>query len=157
METILTTAHIDPAIRFTSKYEKRDSGCWHWTAGSSIMARTNNRIWRYGWFRPGGKAQHVLAHRWAYETYNGLIPPGMVIDHLCRNTLCVNPAHLEAVTVQENLARGDNANLRKTHCKRGHLFDIANTYISGGGGRYCRKCKAWHQRNRNRRLKAETI
>ena len=34
-----------------------------------------------------------------------------------------------------------DANKRKTHCKRGHPFDTANTYLSKNG-RACRKCKA---------------
>jgi hypothetical protein len=136
-------------LRFAAKYAKLPDGCWQWSGASSVMSKTQNREWRYGWFRPGGRATHILAHRWSYEAHREKIPAGKVIDHLCRNTLCVNPDHLEPVTVKVNLNRGANANARKTHCKRGHLFDADNTYIGVRGTRFCRKCKAWHQRRYN--------
>lgn len=46
-----------------------------------------------------------------YELLVGPIPPGLQIDHLCRNKICVNPAHLEPVTHRENLMRGKGAKL----------------------------------------------
>jgi hypothetical protein len=49
---------------------------------------------------------NVRAHRIAYEMTKGLIPEGLVIDHLCRVHCCVNPDHLEAVTQLENVRRG---------------------------------------------------
>ncbi|MGH9151353.1 MAG: HNH endonuclease [Acidimicrobiales bacterium] len=36
-------------------------------------------------------------------------PEGLTLDHLCRDRRCVNPAHLEPVTVAENLRRGHRA------------------------------------------------
>ena len=90
------------------------------------------------------RRNHLLAHRLAYEHWRGLIPPALVLDHLCRNPSCVNPNHLEAVPQIENLRRGHNvvSNRRReqTHCKRGHPFDEANTYVRHG----CRNCRACH-------------
>lgn len=85
----------------------------------------------------------VLAHRIAYEKYKGKIPQGYVIDHLCRNGLCVNPEHLEAVSNVENIMRGNGAcakNSRKTHCKRGHELIPENIYNRVNGKRDCRLC-----------------
>ena len=82
--------------RFES-YVERDGllGCWLWTGG------TNGQ---YGELRVGQKI--AKAHRVAFEMYVGPIPAGLEVDHLCRNTRCVNPAHLEPVTKAENVRRG---------------------------------------------------
>lgn len=86
------------AERFWSKVD-RDGGpdcCWPWLA-----ARANG----YGKFYVDGRM--VRAHRFAYELLVGPIPEGLVLDHLCAVTFCVNPAHLEPVTQRENARRGD--------------------------------------------------
>lgn len=85
------------------------------------------------------------AHRWSYREHVGPIPPGMQIDHVkargCVYNHCVNPAHLEAVTLEENLRRQRE---HKTHCKNGHLLDEANARIDARGYRVCRACcRAW--------------
>jgi hypothetical protein len=51
------------------------------------------------------KGQSKWAHRVSYELHNGPLRPGYTIDHLCFNTACVNPEHLEQVTQEENFAR----------------------------------------------------
>lgn len=77
--------------------------CWVWTGAKSSKG--------YGHFkRPGGMGApnggaYVSTHRWAYETEVGPITEGLELDHLCRNTLCVRPDHLEQVTRRENLNR----------------------------------------------------
>jgi hypothetical protein len=50
-------------------------------------------------------------YRRYYEQAKGPIPDGLVIDHLCRVSLCVNPDHLEAVTEAVNVQRGNLAKL----------------------------------------------
>lgn len=84
-----------------------------------------------------------MAHRRSYQLFVGPIPQGLVIDHLCRNRWCVNPAHLEPVTHRVNLLRGDTQTRRhaeQTHCVHGHPFDAANTY-RWRGSRVCRTCR----------------
>jgi hypothetical protein len=89
--------------RFWSKVEKHDEdcpcckGCWHWTAYCDRAG--------YGqYFVKTGTSQQK-AHRVSYIALVGPIPDGLQIDHLCRVKGCVNPAHLEPVTNQENVIR----------------------------------------------------
>ena len=119
-----------PAQRFWSKVEFTEF-CWLWQA-------SNNGI-GYGKFHASGgrNASAVYSHRWAYEFCVGPIPQGLTIDHLCRVTNCVNPDHLEPVTIRENILRGPGA---KTHCLRGHEFTPDNTMVRAGA-RWCRKCQ----------------
>lgn len=85
------------AIRLWRRVEERESGCWEWTGAlSSGYGRIHHS--------PG---RLVYTHRLAYELLVGPIPEGMDLDHLCRNTKCCNVAHLEPVTRQVNLLRGE--------------------------------------------------
>lgn len=102
------------------------TGCWLWKG---------NLNQEYGYFI-GGRA-----HRISYEHWNGSIPNGLQLDHLCRNRNCVNPQHLEAVTLRENLIRGISANKIKTHCPHGHEYTEENTYITPKGKRKCVICR----------------
>ncbi len=71
--------------------------CWSWTGAVHGKG--------YGHFtvRP---TVVVKAHRWSYEHEVGPIPEGLWIDHLCRNTSCVRPSHLQAVEPLLNYYRG---------------------------------------------------
>jgi hypothetical protein len=142
--------------RFWSKVERVEGdSCWKWLGGKNSQ--------KYGAFFIDGR--NWPAHRISYELVVGEIPEGLVLDHLCRNTSCVNPAHLEPVTNAENVLRGEGvtaANRRKTHCPMGHPYSEPNTGVSAGK-RYCRACRAVRQkanqeqrnaRQRERRRKA---
>ena len=106
-----------------------------------------------GYTKMGLCGQTLLTHRVAYEAYVGPIPDGLQIDHLCRQTACCNPDHLEPVTCRENLLRGDTrtaAQAAATHCKRGHPYDEANTYTRHDrpGVRGCKACRnSWRKRS----------
>lgn len=124
-------------------FSKVDAGgvCWEWTAGLNARG--------YGVFGVG-RRQNSYAHRWAYMHLVGPIPDGLTLDHLCRNTRCVNPDHLEPVTRAENNRRAHP--LWET-CKRGH--DLADSYVRKNGSRMCRKCHADNERRRKARLPRE--
>ena len=77
------------------------------------------------------------------------VPDGLVIDHVCRNRRCVNPKHLEAISNQENIDRGQVGARRRTHCSHGQPFDEANTVYRRNDkgqvkGRDCRTCGEIH-------------
>lgn len=88
----------DPDERFIAKVTvDHQSGCFVWNACKGANG--------YGQFGLGGKCgPRATAHRWAYERYVETIPDGLVLDHLCRNPSCVNPDHLEPVTVASGAA-----------------------------------------------------
>ena len=97
--------------------------------------------------RKDGVRTTFRAHRLVYERHVGPIPEGLTIDHLCRNRSCVNPAHLEPVTVLENTLRGNglaSVNAKKTHCIHGHEFTSDNTYLHIRRERRERSCKECH-------------
>ncbi len=122
--------------RFWSKV--RDvGGCWVWTAA---IRKTDG----YGVFNAMGKI--VPAHRYAYEEMRAEVPPGLVLDHLCRNRACVNPWHVEPVTDAVNIARGQAPTIllrASGKCKRGHELSPRS------GGQYCLTCNATRMRNRS--------
>ncbi len=118
--------------------------CWLWIGSVQV---------RGGYGRTadprGDQGKRVLAHRLSYELTVGPIPPGKTLDHLCRVTRCVNPAHLEPVTDVENVLRGEGApakNARKVSCKYGHPLDSSNTIERADGNRECRSCSRELQR-----------
>ena len=123
-----------PLERFWTKFQKMPSGCWEWQG-----YRDRDGYGQFNVYR----RQRMQAHRYSYEMIVGPIPDGLQIDHLCRNTSCVNPAHLEPVTCQVNLLRGETfqaKNAVKTHCPRGHEYTEDNTYRAKNGSRSCRAC-----------------
>lgn len=131
--------------RFWTKVRKTKK-CWVWLGARSGQGR-------YGAFRVN--LSLVTAHRYAYELLVGPIPEGLTLDHLCRNTLGVNPSHLEAVSLRENILRGNGMGARRarqTYCINGHPFSGANLLISSGA-RYCRICKRARQARSRRARK----
>lgn len=113
-------------------YNKNKEGCWVWNRGISNG---------YGGIHINGK--YRVAHRVVYELLKGPIPKNLTLDHLCRNRACINPNHLEPVTMKENILRGIGiaaVNARKTSCARsGHLLVGKNLYI-WNGKRICMAC-----------------
>lgn len=119
--------------KFDSQVDKSGE-CWVWIGGTGDG--------RYGTVRYRGKQRAV--HRLSYSRAKGPIPAGLVLDHLCGNTRCVRPQHLEAVTNRENIIRGSGVaalNAGKTDCSRGHALSGDNLHIDPRfGDRICRAC-----------------
>lgn len=83
--------------------------CWTWT-GSVYRGSGYGRLW------VGGKT--YMAHRLTFVIIGGgLDAPLLQLDHLCRNRICVNPSHLEAVTAQVNTARSRGVTALSAECR----------------------------------------
>lgn len=151
-----------PTTEYLEKYfwprVVKTDGCWNWTGAISKG---------YGNFTYAreGKRKAYSTHRLAYRVLMGDPPDGMVLDHLCRNRPCCNPAHMELVTNTENLKRGylargyGNPRKRKPHvpkppkprsewkvrtkkpyCRHGHEYTAETTTYGSDGARKCRIC-----------------
>lgn len=130
--------------RFWGKVERRtDRDCWPWLGATSGGG--------YGSFYLRGKM--LQAHRVAVKLSGYATPTRMVVDHECRNRLCVNPAHLRTVdrhtNVHENSEALAHLNSLKTHCPKGHAYSGGNLVIRKNGFRRCRECeRQYHKRRR---------
>lgn len=138
--------HKSPLLRFYSNIYFSETNCWIW-----MGSLQGNK--KYGLFCLHGK--RIGAHRASYEIFIDSIPLNKEIDHLCKNSLCVNPLHLEIVTHKENLLRGNSfsgINSKKTHCVNGHKLDKDNLYIiKGYVSRVCKECRKKRQREYSRK------
>lgn len=125
----------------------RTGECWVWTAGRNKDG--------YGMINVDRRA--LGAHRVAYLVEHGFWSSNDVhIDHLCRNTACIRPAHLEAVPRRVNVARGLKGHI--THCPHGHEYTPANTdWVPRPSGmvKVCRTCEAAYRHGQNLRRRAD--
>lgn len=120
--------------------------CWIWTGQMSGG---------YGHFKIRN-SRTERPHRLLYRLLVNDIDENTTLDHVCHTTsdcvggddcphrACLNPDHLEPVTMRANVLRSANAvtaiNARKTHCPKGHPYAGSNLRISGHS-RQCRTCK----------------
>jgi hypothetical protein len=127
-----------------------NTACWIWLG--PICDKGYGRT-----TAPDGRS--ALAHRLFFSIFVGEIPKGLVLDHLCRQRCCVNPAHLEPVTTAENNRRspllaefyrtGGGRSLMTGCGKAGHPFVLR----ADGRQRKCRTCQIEYGRARRRALK----
>lgn len=114
--------------------------CWNWNG--EVAKHVNE----YGRFKVFG--QWRQAHHISFLDFDNVIPNGLEMDHLCRNSRCVNPAHLEAVTHEENVRRGILGAAET--CASGHPYTVENTRLEhrkSGSYRACRTCLKLWKRN----------
>lgn len=148
----------NPLDRFICKINKNSgtfgydgkypSECWIWTAN------TNEDGYGLLWMPEG----NIGAHVFSYKLYHGDIPLGMTVNHICYVRNCVNPTHLNLLSVCNNILDGQGPaaiNARKQHCKHGHALTIDNTYKqpNGRGCLICRRIygKIWQEKLRRNR------
>lgn len=127
--------------RIMKHVEKTDS-CWIWNGGRTVKG--------YGMISIGGKGR--LAHRAIYELLVGDIPEGLVLDHLCCVKECVNPDHLEPVTITENVLRGHRERGGETGtCIYGHPLEPRKDGLRVRN--YCKVCGALREAERRERVR----
>ena len=124
----------------------RESECWPW-----VGAMKPDGYGLLNFREDSGRRTSINAHRAVYQMLVGPIPSGLVLDHLCCNTACVNPAHLEPVTNGENVRRGLTS---RGVFACGHPLSPENT-IQAKTTRKCRTCTRVRDAALKRRWRAE--
>lgn len=127
----------DTIKSFESRYLLCEDGCFIWKRNIDGKG--------YGNFSYKGK--RILAHRFSFRAFKSKIPKDLVVDHMCKNKLCVNPKHLRLLTRVKNVMIGKGIpalNAKKSKCKNGHNFSGKNLLIrknmNGNKKRKCRIC-----------------
>lgn len=123
-----------------------ESGCWIYEGELSSN----------GYGRVKYKSLRFRAHRLAFKLANGSLPDGKLICHKCNVKSCINPSHLYAGTVKDNvrdmLRSGNHNNQRITHCPRGHEYSDSNTYFNPTiNHRQCKTCQTARRKERTAR------
>jgi hypothetical protein len=92
-------------------YRDEVYGCWLWSG--SVNSYGYPTDWSEGKPRNGKRVAWALVH--------GPVPAGLECDHLCRERLCVRPAHMELVSRVENQRRKFwRGRVSRSRCPQGH-------------------------------------
>jgi hypothetical protein len=81
--------------RFSQKVEVIPDGCWVWLGSKN----------KYGYGVVSINKEHLYVHRFMFSCVHGGLTPGMIVYQLCNVRTCVNPDHLEEISVEENVKR----------------------------------------------------
>ena len=101
-----------------------ETECWVWQGGCCNKGYGFIYIYdpdavgtRGGIGKRKGRSKPHRAHIISWVMANGPVNADMTLDHLCRNTECIRPSHLEEVTRPENTRRGNAARVHKKHTR----------------------------------------
>jgi hypothetical protein len=134
---------------FFNKVDVRgDNECWPWRR--SLGSHGYGQI---GWNGKDGRPTVTTAHRVAWITVHGNIPPLHSVRQICGSRVCENPGHLKLLkTSLANFEAASN-NRDKTHCPKGHPYEGENLFMVVNERR-CRICALDARHERARRVKA---
>lgn len=76
-------------------------------------------------------SKKTAAHRASFVLFRGAFDPSLQLDHLCRRKNCVNPYHLEVVTIEENAERANEV-LREIRKNRSAICDVLAEELEEG-------------------------
>lgn len=81
-----------------------------------LLGNPTNTNYLQCWVRAKNKRKQkmVLLHRFIWECYNGIIPDGMVIDHINDDRIDNRLCNLHLVTQQENCLKGGKNRVRRS-------------------------------------------
>jgi hypothetical protein len=133
MRAARTYTSAPPYERLMAMVRREEGGCWIFTGG------TKNG---YAAVSSGGHNGHTIyGHRLMYEREHGPIPVGCQVHHRCENPRCVNPAHLEVLTVSEHRRQHGHGVGPCPACGAEDWYIRKDT-----GARMCRECKRIRRR-----------
>ena len=69
------------------------TGCWEWLGSINEKGYAKLKV----------DSVVATAHVWFWEHFNGPVPKGLELHHMCNVRHCVNPEHLKPVTHTENI------------------------------------------------------
>lgn len=110
-----------------------NGGCWLWTGG--LVAG------RYGCMIVDGKMQ--LVHRVAFLCSGGSLPEGVCACHKCDVPSCVNPSHIFAGTMRDNM-RDASRKSRWSKISAYDVMSIRNNFVPGHGGNTAELAKKYN-------------
>jgi hypothetical protein len=119
--------------------------CWYWLFDKPTTYRG---VAHYN-------KRSIPVHRLSYLIFNGELPAGKEIHHVCEIPNCVNPEHLQALTPEDHSKITGNmlrVKFRKDCCKYGHPRDTTEQHITKAGKRLCKLCRIATQERRKTRL-----